>query len=67
MRIFVTGTRGIPDIPGGVERHCQELYPPIVAGGHEVILATRAPYVVQQQASWNGVQLVHLYTPQKEP
>ena len=25
MRIFVTGTRGIPGIPGGVERHCEEL------------------------------------------
>ena len=31
MKIFVTGTRGIPDIPGGVEKHCPELYPLIPA------------------------------------
>ena len=66
MKIFVTGTRGIPDIPGGVEKHCQELYPLIVAHGHEVILATRSPYVVQQYPSWNGVQLVHLNAPRKK-
>jgi hypothetical protein len=44
MKIFVTGTRGIPDIPEGVEKHCQELYPRIAARGHEVILSTRSSY-----------------------
>ena len=27
IKIIVTGTRGIPDILGGVETHCEELYP----------------------------------------
>ena len=27
MNIFVFGTRGIPNIQGGVEKHCEELYP----------------------------------------
>ena len=27
MRIAVTGTRGIPGIQGGVETHCEELFP----------------------------------------
>ena len=26
MKIFVFGTRGIPNIQGGVEKHCEELY-----------------------------------------
>ena len=26
MKIVVTGTRGIPNIMGGVETHCEELY-----------------------------------------
>jgi glycosyltransferase involved in cell wall biosynthesis len=26
VKIFVFGTRGIPDIQGGVEKHCEELY-----------------------------------------
>ena len=29
MKIVVTGTRGIPDIMGGVETHCEELFPRI--------------------------------------
>ncbi len=63
MKIFVTGTRGIPDIPGGVERHCQELYPRIVSMGHRVVLATRSPYVKQKREEYLGVRLAHLYAP----
>ena len=35
-RLFVTGTRGIPGIMGGVETHCEELFPRLVAMGYEV-------------------------------
>ena len=63
MKIFIIGTRGIPDIPGGVEKHCQELYPLVVAMGHEVILATRTPYVNKQEPNWQGVQLAHIFAP----
>lgn len=66
MKIFVTGTRGIPDIPGGIEKHCQELYPLIVFHGHEVILATRSSYVVLHQAKWQGVMLNHLFAPHQK-
>lgn len=66
MIIFVTGTRGIPDIPGGVEKHCQELYPRIVQRGHRVILATRSPYVKNGYHSWNGVDLVNCYAPRSK-
>lgn len=65
MRIFVTGTRGVPNIPGGVEKHCQELYPLIVNSGHEVILATRTPYVTIKESSWKGVKLSHIFIPRK--
>nr|WP_320016108.1 glycosyltransferase family 4 protein [uncultured Desulfobacter sp.] len=66
MRIFVTGTRGIPNIPGGVEKHCQELYPLIVAAGHEVMLATRKSYIEKMETQWNGVQLCHIPTAKKK-
>ncbi len=66
MKIFVTGTRGIPDIPGGVEKHCQELYPLIVSAGHEVILAVRTPYACCQQDQWRGVQLRYIFAPHKK-
>jgi len=67
MKIFVTGTRGIPDISGGVEKHCQELYPLIAAQGHEVFVATRKSYVKDPGVTtWGGVWLIHLYAPRKK-
>jgi len=64
MRIIVLGTRGIPDILGGVETHCEELYPRVVAKGHQVTIITRSPYVVDKsKAHFKGVKLKHLYAP----
>ena len=63
MKIFVTGTRGIPDIPGGVEKHCQELFPRIAARGHDVLLATRSSYVTQKIDVWHGVKLIGCFAP----
>jgi glycosyltransferase involved in cell wall biosynthesis len=63
MKIFVTGTRGIPDIPGGVEKHCQELYPRIVSRGHQVWVSTRTPYLAERLKEWEGVNLIPTYAP----
>jgi glycosyltransferase involved in cell wall biosynthesis len=63
MRVFVTGTRGIPEIPGGVEKHCEELFPRIVALGHEVILSRRSSYVQDTLRQWKGVQLIDCFAP----
>jgi len=66
LKIFVTGTRGIPDIPGGVEKHCQELYPLIAAKGHEVTVATRIPYVFNRKRDWHCIKLNHTIAPRKK-
>ncbi|MCP3945128.1 MAG: glycosyltransferase family 4 protein [Desulfobacteraceae bacterium] len=63
MRIFVTGTRGIPDVPGGVEKHCQELYPLIADMGNDVIIATRKPYIKKKYKLWKNIRLTHIYAP----
>ena len=63
MKIFVAGIRGIPHIPGGIEKHCEELYPRIAALGHDVLLATRRPYVVERRSEWRRVGLVNLLAP----
>ena len=47
---------------GGVERHCEELYPRIVARGAEVIVYARDRYV-PRDLSWNGVDVVSLPAP----
>ena len=42
MRIVVVGLRGFPNIQGGIETHCEELYPRIAQLGHEVIVVRRS-------------------------
>ena len=63
MRIFVLGTRGVPGIPGGVETHCQNLYPRVAKRGHEVTVARRTGYVTEKKKNWEGVDLVDIYSP----
>lgn len=67
MKIVVLGTRGIPDIQGGVETHCQELYPRLVKLGCKVTLVTRKSYVKDiKNTEYEGVTLKHLFAPKKK-
>lgn len=68
MRITVIGTRGIPEIQGGVETHCQELYPRLAAMGHDVTVIRRRPYVTPDNkiSTYKGVRLVDVYAPRKK-
>ena len=68
MRIVVTGTRGIPDIPGGVETHCQHLYPLLAGMGCEVTLLRRSCYVAGDagRTDYEGVSLLDLYAPRRK-
>lgn len=46
MRVCVIGTRGFPKIEGGVEKHCEILYPLIAdQQDAEIIVFRRKPYV----------------------
>lgn len=66
MKIVVTGTRGIPDVMGGVETHCEELFPRIAAKGHDVTVIRRKSYVHDNLTEWKGVKLVDIETPKKK-
>lgn len=66
MKIVVTGTRGIPDIMGGVETHCEELFPRIVERGDEVAVIRRTNYVKDELTEWKGVKLVNVDSPKKK-
>ncbi len=63
MRIVVLGTRGFPDVQGGVEKHCEELYPRLVALGLDVIIITRKNYIKEKIDGFKGVRFVHLFSP----
>lgn len=66
MKIVVTGTRGIPNIMGGVETHCEELFPRIAQRGFDVTVIRRTNYVKDDLTEWNGVKLVDIDSPKKK-
>ena len=68
MKIVVIGTRGIPGILGGVETHCEELFPRIAAMGHDVTVIRRTPYIEPSNriAEYKGVKLVDVYAPRRK-
>ena len=57
-KIVVVGTRGIPNIMGGVETHCEELFPLVAKKGYDVTVVRRSDYVKDNLTEWNGVRLV---------
>lgn len=64
--IVVTGTRGIPNIMGGVESHCEELFPRIATKGYNVTVICRSNYVVNPVESWKGVRTISVKSPKKK-
>lgn len=71
MKIVVTGTRGIPGIQGGVETHCQHLYPRLAAMGHDVTVMRRSCYLAEADApdpdgTFRGVKLTDVFAPRRK-
>ncbi len=66
MKVVVTGTRGIPEIQGGVETHCQELFPLIAAAGIDVTVCRRRCYAQDTLTEFRGVKIKDLYAPRKK-
>ena len=64
IKVFVLGTRGFPAVPGGVEKHCEQLYPRLVKMGVDVTAFTRSPYVSPacRRKQWEGVKFIHLWS-----
>lgn len=64
LKITVLGTRGIPDVQGGVETHCQNLYPAIHQHSEaDITVIARSPYVEYRRSEYKGVQLKTLWAP----
>lgn len=66
MHIMVCGLRGFPNVQGGVETHCQELYPRIVsAHDAKVTVLVRKAYHTEGE-HWNGVHFTGLWSPTQQ-
>ena len=66
MKIIFTGTRGIPNIMGGVETHCEELFPRIVSSEYDITIIRRKNYVKDNLHEYKGVKLIDIETPKKK-
>lgn len=66
IKIAVLGTRGFPNVQGGVEIHCENLYPRLTEKGCEVIIFTRKPYVDLTLYNYKGVKLIPLSCPKNK-
>ncbi|WP_213133465.1 glycosyltransferase family 4 protein [Citrobacter sp. FP75] len=65
-KITVFGTRGIPDVLGGVETHCQHLYPVIKQLCNvDICVIARSPYVNYTRSSYKNVETYALWAPKK--
>jgi glycosyltransferase involved in cell wall biosynthesis len=55
LRVFVFGTRGFPDIQGGVEQHCESLYPLLASDECQVTVFRRSPYVLNKIKKFDNI------------
>ncbi len=66
-KITVIGTRGIPNVLGGVETHCQHLYPEIHKQfNSDICIVARSPYVDYKTSSYQGVKTKAIWAPKKK-
>jgi len=59
MKVCVLGTRGFPKIQGGVEKHCEALYP-LLAKNNEIIVFRRKPYVTDSTTKYDNIRFIDL-------
>jgi glycosyltransferase involved in cell wall biosynthesis len=58
MRVVFLGTRGFPNVQGGVEKHCEYLSINLAKLNVEVIVFTRKPYIDTDIKFYKGVRLI---------
>lgn len=59
MKIFVFGTRGFPNIQGGVESHCERLYTSMPKN-IEITVFRRKPYIVDNETKYKSIKFIDL-------
>jgi len=69
MKIGVIGTRGFPDIQGGIETHCMELYTRIAGSGENLVTVyRRKPYLDSRNrdAKFDNIKFVDFSVPKSK-
>jgi glycosyltransferase involved in cell wall biosynthesis len=65
-KIYVYGTRGFPHIQGGVEKHCEYLYPEL-AGRYKIYVFRRKPFLANNKEPERpgGIEFIDLPSTRK--
>jgi len=68
LDVFVFGIRGFPNVQGGVEKHCEELYPRLARTNCDITVITRMSYIPEEKrfSEWKGVKFVYLWAPRRK-
>ncbi|HEX5006496.1 MAG TPA: hypothetical protein VFV70_05250, partial [Hyphomonadaceae bacterium] len=66
MKICAIGLRGIPDVMGGIETHCEHLYPRLAQldSKLEITVIGRSGYA--RSGSFGNVRIVTLWAPRRK-
>jgi len=61
-RVCVVGLRGIPGVMGGIESHCEQLFPRLKALSqqYDITIIGRRPYIARGAYEYQGVRVVPL-------
>lgn len=64
LRVMALGLRGFPDVQGGIETHCENLFRRAIQRGVRVVVIARARYTPQLDGNeWQGVRFVRIWSP----
>jgi glycosyltransferase involved in cell wall biosynthesis len=66
MKIAVAGIRGFPGVHGGVESHCEQLYPRLAKNECDITVFTRKLYVAPNLYKYQGVALTPISCPKNK-
>lgn len=66
MKIAVVGLRGIPNIMGGIESHCQQIYPRIAKEDVQITVIGRTPYLESRRSEYEGISVIGLWAIQNK-
>lgn len=64
MKICVVGLRGIPEVMGGVEKHCEQLYPRMATldDGLNIQIIGRSAYLKGKPKPPDGIEVISLWS-----
>jgi glycosyltransferase involved in cell wall biosynthesis len=64
--VMMIGSRGIPNVQGGVEKHIEMIGTELVQMGWDVDVIGRRHYLPSaSQTMWNGIRIIPLWAPRK--